>query len=165
MTERTSRTTYGDAPLSSAYHPDPSALPGAADEDDVLIGRTVTIDRPAAELYAFWRELGNLPQIMPELQAVEVVAETAGQCIEWRSTDEDHDLHGRIEFRTAPADRGTEVTLTMTHPDPGFIAMAVHKLTRHDPGIQARRALRRFKQLMETGEIATATPPHAATRG
>ena len=42
------------------------------------------------------------------------------------------------------------------HPPAGIIGKVVAKLFQREPAIQARRDLRRFKQLMETGEIATA---------
>ena len=41
-------------------------------------------------------------------------------------------------------------------PPAGLIGKVVAKLFQREPAIQARRDLRRFKQLMETGEIATA---------
>ena len=40
-------------------------------------------------------------------------------------------------------------------PPGGVIGELVAKLFQREPRIQTRRDLRRFKQLMETGEIAT----------
>jgi uncharacterized membrane protein len=37
-----------------------------------------------------------------------------------------------------------------------MIGKLIAKMFQREPAIQARRDLRRFKQLMETGEIATA---------
>ena len=78
--------------------------------------------------------------------------------IAWASTEgADIPNSGRIEFRDA-GDRGTIVTATIAYDPPaGIIGKVVAKLFQREPAIQARRDLRRFKQLMETGEIATAS--------
>jgi uncharacterized membrane protein len=57
------------------------------------------------------------------------------------------------------------VTATIIYDPPGGgIGQAFAKLFQREPKIQARRDLRRFKQLMETGEISTSEPPAAAPR-
>ncbi len=72
---------------------------------------------------------------------------------------------GRIEFRDSTNGRGTVVTaLVIYDPPGGALGKAVAKLFQREPNIQARRELRRFKQLMETGEISTSAPPSAAPR-
>jgi uncharacterized membrane protein len=49
------------------------------------------------------------------------------------------------------------VTATIAYDPPAGVAgKLVAKLFQREPKIQARRDLRRFKQFMETGEIATA---------
>mgnify|MGYP005999556313 FL=1 len=40
----------------------------------------------------------------------------------------------------------------------------VAKVMQREPRVQARRELRRFKQLMETGEVSTSKAPEAAPR-
>jgi uncharacterized membrane protein len=153
-----------------------------ADEAEQLVGRTVTINRPRHELYAFWRDFGNLPQIMENIESVTevdeqrshwVVRAPAGQTVEWDSvivedipdeliswqSDAGADItnSGRIDFRDAPGGRGTWVTATIAYDPPaGGVGKLVAKLLQREPKIQARRDLRRFKQFMETGEIATA---------
>lgn len=148
---------------------------------DALVGKTVTINRPRAELYAFWRDFGNLPRFMENVVSVEPVAEgrthwmvkaPAGKTVEWISaitedrpnetiawTSEDGaDVpnSGRVNFRDAPSGRGTWVSVTILYDPPaGIIGKAIAKMFQREPAIQARRDLRRFKQLMETGEIAT----------
>ncbi len=170
MTDPLSHTAHGDAPLSAAKNPD----------SDELIGRTVTINRPRAELYAFWRRFGNLSQFMQNIQQVEeidavsshwVVRAPAGQTVEWEAlvTDDEPDRliawtaaagasvpnSGRVEFRDAPPGRGTEVTATIVYQPPaGALGKLIAKLFQREPKIQARQDLRRFKQLMEAGEIA-----------
>lgn len=152
-----------------------------ADSDRALLAEAVTINRPAQELYDFWRNPANLLQVMDNLQAIEVIDETrsrwtvkapAGRDVCWESVIT-HDVpgteitwqsapgadvanSGRIEFREAGA-RGTVVRATIAYDPPGgTIGQFIAKLFQREPRIQTRRDLRRFKQLMETGEIATA---------
>lgn len=153
-----------------------------ADEAEHFVGQTVTINRPRHELYSFWRDFGNLPRIMENIESVTevderrshwVVRAPAGQTVEWDSvivedvpdeliswqSDAGADIanSGRIDFRDAPGGRGTWVTATIAYDPPaGGVGKLVAKLFQREPKIQARRDLRRFKQFMETGEIATA---------
>jgi len=194
MAQPISHTAHDDAPLSAAKHPDAQAVNGGdtqAQKDDVLIGRTVLINRPRAELYAFWRDFRNLPSFMQNIHSVEargperwhwVVAAPAGKTVEWDSMiTEDHADRviawtsldgasvrnsGRVEFRDSTAGRGTEVSVTIAYDPPGgAVGQLIAKLFQREPKIQARQDLRRFKQLMETGEVSTARPPDAAPRG
>lgn len=152
-----------------------------APENESIIGRSVTINRPRAELYAFWRDFSNLPGFMDNVEQIVTLSPTrthwvvkapGGKTVEWDATiideqegdfiawasDEGADVpnSGRIEFRDA-GDRGTVVTATIAYDPPvGIIGKVVAKLFQREPAIQARRDLRRFKQLMETGEVATA---------
>ena len=145
-----------------------------------VVGRSVTINRPAGELYAYFRDFTNLPHFMENVVSIEVmddkrsrwtVKAPAGATVSWdaRVTQEERDRFiewtsepgadvansGRIEFRDA-GDRGTVVTVTIAYDPPGgVIGKVIAKMFQREPAIQARRDLRRFKQLMETGEIAT----------
>ncbi|MFC0304962.1 SRPBCC family protein [Rhizorhabdus histidinilytica] len=149
---------------------------------DSLTGRTVTINRPRAEVYAYWRDFATLPTFMDNVERVDridekrshwVVKAPAGRTVEWDSviTEEregetiawastegaDVPNSGRIDFRDAPGGRGTQVTATIVYDPPaGAVGKLIAKIFQREPAIQARRDLRRFKQLMETGEIATA---------
>lgn len=173
-----------DAPSTTAKHGDPD--PGAGEKGDSLVGRSVTINRPAAELYAYFRDFSNLASFMDNVERVDVlddkrshwvVKAPAGKTVEWdsRITREEPDRliewrseegadvsnSGRIEFRDAGA-RGTVVTATIAYDPPaGVVGKLVAKLFQREPAIQARRDLRRFKQLMETGEVATAVRTRA----
>lgn len=149
--------------------------------DYAVAGKTVTISKPSRqELFAFWRDFTNLPRFMENLDAVEMLGgdrsrwtirapgggtvavetriaeERPGELIAWRSVEgSDIDTEGRVRFRDAPGDRGTEVELVVAYVPPfGRVGQAVAKLLQREPAIQARRDLRRFKMLMETGEIA-----------
>jgi uncharacterized membrane protein len=191
MSDRISQTTHGDAPLSAAKKPDvAAAFPLEADSGDELVSRTVTINRPRQELYAFWRDFRNLPLFMENIRSVTVIDEgrshwvvrapadrvvewdaiitedEPGSLIAWTSTDDASVRNaGRIEFRDSTNGRGTQVRATITYDPPaGGFGKVVAKLFQREPKVQARQDLRRFKQLMETGEVATAQPPAAAPR-
>jgi uncharacterized membrane protein len=187
-----SHTAHDDAPLSSAKNPDPLAYGGelASRHGDVLIGRSVTIDRPRGELYSFWRDFNNLPRFMHNVHSVMVkddrhshwiIEASAGKTVEWDSeiTRDDPGREiawrsleganvrnsGQVEFLDSPDGRGTVVRVTLTYDPPaGAIGKLIARLFQKEPKVQARQDLRRFKQLMETGEVSTAEPPDAAPR-
>ncbi|HEY6916065.1 MAG TPA: SRPBCC family protein [Allosphingosinicella sp.] len=150
--------------------------------DYAVAGRSITINRPRGELYAFWRDFQNLPRIMEDVEAVQptgtdradwqikgpggrtfhvetqVVEDRPEALIAWRSVEgSEIDTEGRVAFRDAPGDRGTIVEAIVAYKPPaGEAGRLIAKALQHEPEIQARRELRRFKMLMETGEIATA---------
>ncbi|MBW8843317.1 MAG: SRPBCC family protein [Sphingomonadales bacterium] len=147
---------------------------------DALVGRTVTINRPIGELFSYFRDFANLATFMENVERIDVlddrrshwvVKAPGGKTVEWTSvvTEEAPDSFiawaseegadvansGRVDFRDA-GDRGTMVSATILYDPPaGTIGRLVAKIFQREPAIQARRDLRRFKQLMETGEIAT----------
>jgi uncharacterized membrane protein len=144
------------------------------------LSETVTIDRPAEELYRFWRDFQNLPHFMAHLHEVqpigsnqwrwvvsgplgsrvewtaEIINETPNQLIAWRSVDGgDVDSAGTVRFQAAPGGRGTIVKVEMQYrPPAGKLGAAVARLFGVGPEKQVGVDLHRFKQLMETGEIA-----------
>jgi len=177
------RAFEDDAPIATSKRSERSDVESdglAGAKGDSLIGRSVTINRDRNELYAFWRDFRNLPLFMENVQSVEplddkrshwVVLAPGGRTVEWTSriteeregemiawtSEEDADVQnsGRIEFKDAGA-RGTVVTATILYDPPGgAIGKLIAKMFQREPAIQARRDLRRFKQLMETGEVAT----------
>ncbi len=192
MSSSISHTAHDDAPLSAAKNPNPEA----AEDDlpnrrgDVLVGRSVTIDRPREELYQFWRDFNNLPRFMHNVRSVSVrgaelshwiIEAPAGKTVEWDSkiTQDDPGRliawesqdgasvpnSGKVEFLESPDGRGSVVRMTLTYDPPGgAVGKLIAKLFQKEPKVQARQDLRRFKQLMETGEVATARPPDAAPR-
>jgi uncharacterized membrane protein len=171
-----------DAPAASAKHDAPGQVASEQPEGNgsSVSARAVTINRPVAEVYATFRDFSNLPQFMENVVSIEVlddrrshwtVKSPGGGTVEWdaRVTEEqdgrliawtseegaDVPNSGRVEFKDA-GDRGTVVVATILYDPPGgIIGKAVAKLFQREPAIQARRDLRRFKQLLETGEIAT----------
>lgn len=172
-----------DAPPTTSKHGDAAT---AATESLIdakgssATAQAVTINRPVAEVYAYFRDFANLPSFMENVISIEVtddkrshwtVKAPAGATVAWdaRITQEEPDRliawtsepgadvanSGRIAFRDA-GQRGTIVTATIAYDPPGgIIGKAIAKMFQREPAIQARRDLARFKQLMEAGEIAT----------
>jgi len=156
-----------------------------------VVGRSVTIGRPRAELFAFWRDFSNLAQFMENLIDVSpagtdghsvwtirapagksvqvetrIAREVDGELIAWRSVEgSDIDTEGRVAFEDAPGQRGTRVGLIIAYVPPmGEAGRVAAKLFRREPEVQARHDLKRFKMLMETGEIATSARRKDAAR-
>lgn len=174
--EEPERELISDAP--------PSTFRGRAGKD-APVQRTVTVNKPRQELYDFWRDFTNLPQFMDNVERVErldggrsrwtikapagtsvelvnrIVEEVPGSVIAWESEPESSIRNsGRIEFIDAPPGRGTYVRASISYDAPGgAVGRAFAKLLQREPAVQARRDLRRFKQLMETGEVTSSAGP------
>jgi uncharacterized membrane protein len=145
----------------------------------IEVRAAITVNRPRNEVYEFWRDLQNLPRFMIHVESVEVSGDgrshwqasgPAGTTVEWdaRITDEvPNELiawgslegsqvrnGGRVRFDDAPGDRGTEVRLELEYEALGGpLGALVAKLFGEEPRQQVGDDLRRFKQVMETGEI------------
>jgi len=182
-------TQTDDAPLATskqttaATHEEAGRVPDA--KGGALVGRAVTINKPAAELYAYFRDFSNLATFMENVVRIDVQDDTrshwvvkapAGQTVEWDAIvteDQPNRLiawtaaegadvpnSGRVEFREAGA-RGTVVEATILYDPPaGIIGKVIAKMFQREPNMQARQDLKRFKQLMETGEVATRARNH-----
>ncbi len=192
MARRPAPDMISDVPESARKDPNPAAAGLAtANADDVVIARTVSINRSRQELYDVWRDFRNLPLFMENIESVTMidplrshwkVKGPADTTVEWDSiiTEDIPGLviawtseegasvpnTGRIEFRDSSNGRGTIVTATIAYDPPASkLGALIAKLFGREPRIQARRDLRRFKQLMETGELPVSAPPVAAPRG
>ncbi len=142
--------------------------------------QTVAVNRSPEECYQFWHDLENLPRFMKHLESVQVTGEgrshwiakgPAGMrvewhaeimedspgCITWRSLEGgDVDNSGSVRFEPAPRGHGTIIKAHIQYrPPAGKIGSVVAKFFGEEPSIQAKTDLRRFKQVMETGEVAT----------
>ena len=144
------------------------------------VEESVTIDRSPAELYAFWRNFENLPRFMNHLKSVEVkdgnrshwegkgplgvsvtwdaeiIADHPNELISWQSVPGSNiDNAGSVRFEPATGGRGTVVRVKLHYrPPAGKVGATVAKLFGENPEKQVAVDLLRFKQLMETGEIA-----------
>lgn len=173
--------TRGAPPATASKDADTRA--GEAERDEKSVSAAVvTIGRPARELYDFWRDFGRLGDFMENVERIEVldnqrshwaVKAPGGKIVEWDAivtqdepgrliaweSAEGADIRnsGRIEFHEA-GERGTVVRAVIAYDPPaGVVGKLVAKLFQREPAIQARRDLRRFKQLIETGEVATSS--------
>jgi uncharacterized membrane protein len=156
--------------------------------DAMQVERSITIGKSADELYRVWREPGNLSRIMGHFAEVTTVSENRthwlvrgplgqsrewdvrvvedlpGELLRWESIEgAELPSEGTVRFRPAPSDWGTEVTLRLCFQVPGgTIGAAVVKLLPVAPSLLVSKALRRFKSLVETGEIPTTEHQPAA---
>ncbi len=155
----------------------------------IRVVEAVTINQPAVELYLYWRDFERLPRFMANLASVrvlshwrshwvvkgparrtfewdaEIIADVPGELISWRTLRRaDVVSAGSVRFTPRPRNRGTTVTVTLQYnPPAGKLGSAFAWLFGREPSQTIRDDLRRFKQLMETGEIpATCGQPRGA---
>lgn len=85
----------------------------------------------------------------------EITDDRPDELIAWRSLEgADVENNGSVRFERATGGRGTIVRVEIDYNPPGgIIGAAVAKLFGEEPGQQVQSDLRRFKQLMETGEV------------
>jgi uncharacterized membrane protein len=142
---------------------------------------SVVIERPASQLFDYWRRLNNLPRLFHHLisvderadgrsrwvargplgQTVEWDAEIhnlqPGEMIAWRSIPgSDLDTAGSIHFKPTADEGRSIVTLNMKYnPPAGKVGSAIAAWLGQSVEGDLERGLRRFKQIAEAGEIAT----------
>ena len=164
-------------------------MPALAAGRGLHVERTVTVRRSADEVYQAWRDLERLPRLLPEsLVSVtpsgprrsdwvvrgpggvrlswqaELMADEEDRLLAWRSVPGSNvDIAGSVRFTSAPKHRGTEVKVILTYSPPGGkLGAAAATLFGRNGDRLVREALRRFKQLMEAGEIAVGSPWRAS---
>lgn len=152
---------------------------GTQQERGIHVKMTVTVSRPVAEVYAFWRDLQNLPRFMHHLESVQVLdakrsrwtaKAPAGTTVEWEAEIVEERLDeriawrslpgatvenaGSVTFKAAPGDRGTEVQVELSYRPPlGAVGALIAKLFGEEPQEQVKHDLRMFKAVLETGEV------------
>src|SRR5262245_54581728 len=143
----------------------------------------VTIDRPARQLYDYWRDLGNLPTLFDNIVSVEaldgshsnwvlkapggvtleweaeITVDRKGEMIGWRSLPgAELDNAGYVRFEPTSDGRGTLVRLALQYnPPAGKVGAALSTLLGEKPSSQVEEALRKFKQLMEEDVVDEAS--------
>lgn len=148
---------------------------------EVHLETSIAIDRSPEELYAFWRDFKNLPLFMKNLESVieldeqkshwvvngigatrvewdaEIYNEKENELIAWRSLENADVVNaGSVRFQKGPAGHGTYVRVTLNYnPPAGNLGASVAKLLGAEPAQLIKEDLRRLKQMMEAGEIAT----------
>jgi uncharacterized membrane protein len=152
-------------------------------ESGVQVERTLTVNRPREEVYRYWRRFENLPRFMKNLERVETLDErrsrwtasaplgqtveweaemledVKGEKISWRSLPGSQiENSGVVRFKDAPYGRGTEVHVMLRYNPPGGkVSDLMARLFGDSPQQQVEEDLRRFKAIVETGQIATVT--------
>ena len=180
----TSRGITGHCAAYSALDvngaPHHGRLAAVAAGKGVRVTRAVTINRSPQVLYRYWRNLENLPRFMSHLVSVdsegthshwvargpagahvewdaEIITAEPDRLIAWRSLqDSQISTAGSVHFTPLSHDRGTEVRVELKYDPPGGrLGAWLARLFGEEPGQQIRDDLRRFKQLLEAGEIPT----------
>jgi uncharacterized membrane protein len=178
------RGASGHCPMYSAVgvntaETDTRALLGGS--RGVNIEEAFTINRSPEELFAYWRRFEQLPQFMSHLVSVrqldertshwvakgpagrqvewdaEIINEIPNELIGWRTIgDADVVSAGSVRFKPAPGGRGTEVRVRLQYQPPaGRLGSTLAWLLGHEPSQTIQEDLRKFKQLMEAGEVPT----------
>jgi len=88
----------------------------------------------------------------------EIITERENELIGWRSVGESEvDTAGSVHFIPAPGGRGTEVRVELKYDPPaGQLGSQIASLLGQSPDRQIREDLRRFKAVMEAGNVSTA---------
>ena len=143
----------------------------------VHVRESIAINTPADQLYRFWRQLDQLPEVMPHLETVEqldakrsrwtakafdavpiswdaeIINEVPFETIGWKTLPGQAVQHaGSVTFKPAPAGRGTTVRVHLQYAAPGGRAAAwLAWLGGQDPARLTRDGLRALKRRFEGG--------------
>lgn len=128
--------------------------------------KTVTVNAPPEALYQYWRRLENLPSILQHLESVQqmdsrrsrwIGKSPAGFAVQWDTEITQDEPDQRIAWTSVPdADACSEGSVEFT-PGPRGTQVKVYLRCQKAMVSELDQDLRRFKQLMETGEIITTT--------
>ncbi len=155
-----------------------------------IAAKTLLIGRPRQELYAVWKDYSRFQEFMENVERIEQIEagisrwtikapanqhvtlvtrireDIPDRKISWASEpDSQIKTSGQVEFEDATGGRGTFVSLVMSYEPPaGTLGQLAAKLFGREPNIQARHDLRRFKQLMETGEVTKNASPSGRSK-
>ena len=148
---------------------------------EVHVEKSIIIGKSPEEIYTFWRQFENLPRFMNNLESVnslgfnrwhwvakgpvgktvewdaEIYNEKPNEMIAWRSLEgADVTNAGSVHFEPAAGGRGTKVKVVLNYNVPGGkVSALLAKLFGDEPGQMIEEDLRRLKQVLETGEVAT----------
>jgi uncharacterized membrane protein len=171
---------YDALGIDSAEHPDAAAVPAQQGQH---VEKAIAINRSPEDLFAFWRDLMNLPQVMPHIKRVEVLDsgrsrwiaeglfgrdlqweaeiynERPNELIAWRSLPgSDIDTAGSVRFKPLGHDRGTEVRLSLKYNPPGGkLGAIIATVSGRGLDQEVTEDLRNIKRRLETGELPTAS--------
>jgi uncharacterized membrane protein len=143
----------------------------------IKMKQSITVQRPARNLYRYWRQVENLPRVMSHLRSVVPINEhqshwivetlPGGREIEWDAEIINEVDDERIGWRTlkgavvehagsvvfeAIDEATTKVTVTLQYDPPGGpLGAALASVFGQDPAKTIGEDLARFKEMMEKG--------------
>jgi uncharacterized membrane protein len=145
----------------------------------VVVEDAITIYRPVSEVYSYWRNLENLPRFMSNLEEVrvidrfhshwvargplglnvewdaEIINDIPPTLLSWKSVGQSDVISaGSVRFRPA-GEHGTQVYVKLQYDPPaGKLGATLAWLVGDDPQTQIAEDLRRFKELLESGDAS-----------
>lgn len=155
------------------------------------VEKAITVNRTPEDCYRYWRQLENLPRFMNHLDSVqqydeftshwvakapmgmrvewdaEIVSDRPGELIAWRSLPgADVFNGGTVRFEAAPANRGTTMHVTMHYAPPGgMLGSLFAQIFGEEPSQQVDEDLRRYRQVMELGDVTVSDASARADLG
>jgi len=155
----------------------PNATTSVPHETGIRVERSIVIDRPARELYDFWRDLENLPRFMSHVIEVkqrgenhshwkvkslagttlewdaEIINEIVNELIAWRSLEGSAVDHaGSVHFEADPRGGTTVKVILEYRPPAGKLSAGVARMFGQEPAQLIEQDLHRFKEIIERGE-------------
>lgn len=147
----------------------------------IRLNQSIAVYRPTDEVYGFFRNFKNLSRFMAHVNAVretdethshwyvkgpggielewdaEIINDQPNELIAWRSINSPTvESTGSVRFERAPGERGTLLHVSLNYlPPAGALGAAIARLMGEEPETQIKDDLRRLKQTLEAGEIAT----------
>jgi uncharacterized membrane protein len=151
--------------------------------EGIVVQKTINVDAPVEQVFAFWTDYQNFPRFMHNVRDVRQVAENRshwvvagpagvpvqwtaevthvvpGELIEGRSISDSQVRHqGAVQFE--PHGDGTRVRVHLSYmPPAGAFGHAIATMFGADPKTEMDADLLRMKSMIETGH-----PPHDAAR-
>lgn len=170
---------YEAAGVSTANQHSATAVPARKGHK---LEKAVTINCDPRDIYQRWRDLESLPKLMTHLKSVkvlddkrshwtadgvfghdhlewdaEIINERENELLAWKSLPGgDVDSAGSIRLRPLSHSRGTEVFVQLKYNPPAG-KLGAHVAAWLGDGLDQKldEDLRRFKQILETGEVAS----------
>ncbi len=165
--------------------------PTRLEHTSIRVKKTITVNRSPQDVYDFWRDFTVFPSFMKHLESVtmldatrshwvakgpagmkvewdaDITSDVPNSLISWRSVENSViDHNGMVRFKTAAGGRGTVIWVDLSYrPLAGKLGALFARLFGEEPNQQIEDDLRRFKQIIETGEITTTDGQPSGRRG
>ncbi|PTS99670.1 cyclase [Pedobacter sp. HMWF019] len=151
-----------------------------SDPQAIIISDTITVNAPREKVYAFWRELSNLPKFMKHLKSVEETSDTVslwttntpgdlidlswsaeitreepGEYLGWHSLEGSRiDNGGKVEFKDTLNGTGTELHIEIDYfPPAGSVGRGITSLFNGLFESMIREDIKNFKHYAEAAEF------------